>query len=130
MKCSSPLEKNVATSAFTVDLTMHITAQISTDYVAMANIAMSSTICLNQYWIRRLNSPRYVLYSSLEERNTVLHIYIYIIHTYMRICWFDFDALTQRNAYNPQRNREIIMDQAGMEFTASRVRQHQQLPVV
>ena len=46
------------------------------------------------------------------------------------ICWFSFDALAVGNAYNPQRNRTIIVDQAGIDLTTFRLRQLPQIPVV
>ena len=45
------------------------------------------------------------------------------------ICWFDSDAVAQWNAYNPQRNQDIVVDQAGIALSAFRLRQHRQLPV-
>ena len=51
---------------------------------------------------------------------------------YIYICWFNFDALAQGNAYKPthKRNRQIIVDPAGIELTTSRLRQLRQLLVV
>ena len=42
---------------------------------------------------------------------------------YTHICCFNFDALAQGNVYNqvnPQKNWEIIMDQAGIDLTTFR----------
>ena len=47
------------------------------------------------------------------------------------ICWFNSDALSRRSAYNPQKktNKQVVaMDQAGIELTTFRQRQHRQLP--
>ena len=38
------------------------------------------------------------------------------------ICWFNFDALAQDDAYSPQISRWIIVDQVGIELTTSRLR--------
>ena len=41
-----------------------------------------------------------------------------------------FYALAQENTYNPQRSREIVMLNAGIDLTMFRLRQYRQLPVV
>ena len=33
---------------------------------------------------------------------------------YIYICWLNLEALAQGYAYNPHRDREIIMDHAGI----------------
>ena len=41
-----------------------------------------------------------------------------------------FYALAKENTYNPQRSREIVMLNAGIDLTMFRLRQYRQLPVV
>ena len=48
----------------------------------------------------------------------------------IHICWFNFDALAQGNAYKPRTNRWIIVDSVGIELTTSRLRHPRHLPVV
>ena len=65
-----------------------------------------------------------------------IHIDIHInklidIDVDIHIDWFNCDALTHRETHiNPQRNRKIILDPAGIELTTYRLRPHHQLPVV
>ena len=55
---------------------------------------------------------------------------IMIMRSIFHICCFNSDALAQEIAYSPQRNREIIVDQAVLELTTFRLKQHRQLSVV
>ena len=58
-------------------------------YYLMSNM-QSSPYGANLLWITHYMSYSYLsIYSSIP------------IHTYIHICWFDFDALAQGNAYKP-----------------------------
>ena len=47
----------------------------------------------------------------------------------IQICWLNFDALAQGNAYKPTKEPINYRDPAGIELTTSRLRQLRQLPV-
>ena len=48
----------------------------------------------------------------------------------IHICWFNFDALAQGNAYKPTEEPINYRGPGGIELTTSRLRQLRQLPVV
>ena len=48
----------------------------------------------------------------------------------IHICWFNFDALAQGNAYKPTKEPINYRGPGGIELTTSRLRQLRQLPVV
>ena len=58
--------------------------------------------------------------SELQYKSVCIYIFIGLI----LMVWH------MERHINPQTNRRIIMDPAGIELTTSRLRQHHQLPVV
>ena len=48
----------------------------------------------------------------------------------IHICWFNFDALAQGNAYKPTKEPINYRGPGGIELMTSRLRQLRQLPVV
>ena len=57
--------------------------------------------------------------SSLNEKDITLYILAVLM----------FDVLVPGNASNPQRSREIVIPNVGIDLTTFRLRQHRQLPV-
>ena len=65
---------------------------------------------------------RQVVFLCWEHIHTYIHTYIFV--GLILMLWH------RETHINPQRNRWIIVDQAGIELTTSRLRQLRQLPVV
>ena len=88
------------------------------------------------FWWQAVRSG-WIMHSKLWH--TTLHVTIsYILdhaqkfttYTFIHICWFNFDALAQGNAYKPTKEPINYHGPGGIELTTSRLRQLRQLPVV
>ena len=101
-------------------------------YLQVSNLQISCSDLPQIYDSRIISGwPAPVVDTSLSSwwLSTIPVWYTYV-DVIKHICGINFDALKQGDAYNPQGNRKIILDEVGIKLTIFRLRQNPQMPVV